>query len=254
MHPTLIKLGPLVIRSYGTLVAIGFLVGTWFGLRLARKRGISADLMLDLVTLTLVSAVVGARLLFVAINWEDFSSNWLAIFKVWDGGLVFYGGFILAFVVAVLYVKKCKANVWETADIFGPGIALATSIGRWGCFCAGCCWGKPTNAWWGITFTNPQAITPFLYKKLHPTQIYHSLANFLIFLFLWKIFGRKKFNGEVFCLYIILYAAGRFIIEFFRGDNPEILFHLHISQLIALILIPIAIAMLWKLSRHFRQT
>ena len=250
MHPILFKIGPLVIHSYGVLAATAFLVGGGFVFRLARKENISGELILDLLTLGLISGLLGARLFWVVLFSEEIS-YWWEIFTIWKGGQVFYGGIIFSLLIGILYLRKKKANLWKIADLFGVGIPLAFSVARWGCVCAGCCYGKPTDVSWGITFTNLLSLAP-LNVKLHPTQIYHSLHNFLIFLLLWAILGRKKFDGEVFWLYLLFYPIGRFIIEFWRGDYPEVLFGLDNPQVISLYIIPIAIVGLWECKRKFQ--
>jgi phosphatidylglycerol:prolipoprotein diacylglycerol transferase len=156
-------------------------------------------------------------------------------------GGVFYGGFLAALFFAVWYVKIHRLPFWKLADIYGPAIALGQSIGRLGCFAAGCDYGKPTSASWGIVFTNPYSheVTGVpLGIRLHPAQIYESLATFAIFGFLLGRYGKKKRDGEIFLLYMGLYAVARFFLEFLRGDADRGFVFNHLlstSQFIAIL-------------------
>jgi len=166
---------------------------------------------------------------------------------------VFYGGLIVAVTVALVYIKRAGLPLWTTCDVFAPGIALGHVIGRFGCFFAGCCFGKQTNVPWAITFTDPFAQanvgTP-LNVPLHPTQLYEAGAELLILIFLLTTekWGRK-FAGRTFWLYMLLYSVSRYIIEFYRGDERGSVGPLSTSQFVSLILAPLAIGMLFYLGR-----
>jgi phosphatidylglycerol:prolipoprotein diacylglycerol transferase len=166
----------------------------------------------------MVSALLGARLLYVVVEYKYFWAYPLEIFKFWKGGLVFYGGLILGVLVSLWYLKRHDMPVWKTADLLAPSIAIGQSIGRWGCLFAGCCYGKETDAVFGITFTNPRSLAP-LEISLHPTQVYLSLNALFIFIFLMILSKNKVFDGQVLWSYGILYSIGRFLIEYFRGDD-----------------------------------
>ncbi len=218
MHPVLIRIGPLTIHTYGFFIAIGFLTALWLAAREARKQGIPSARIFDLCFYILLAAIVGSRLFFILINAEHYLRHPLDAIKLWEGGLVFYGGMILAIPVTLWYVKKFGVNVWVTADIFAPPIAIGHAIGRLGCLAAGCCYGKAAeNLPWGIIFTDPECLAP-TNVKLHPTQLYESAGELLIFVALIALRNRKTFNGELFMVYLACYAVLRFIVEFFRGD------------------------------------
>lgn len=218
MHPIVFKIGPLTIHTYGVLVAAGFLLGLALAIRQAKKEGIPADKIVDLGFYILISALIGSRLFFVVINAEHYLRNPIDIVKIWEGGLVFYGGILLAIPTAHWYIKKNKLGVWSTADIFAPSIAIAHAIGRLGCFSAGCCYGKPAEGLpWAVTFTDPECLAR-LGMPLHPTQLYESLGELINFLILITLRRYKSFNGQLFFTYLLLYSVLRFIIEFFRGD------------------------------------
>ena len=218
MYPILIEFGFFKIFTYGLLVATGFLVAILLASSRAEKEGLDSQKVLDLCFYVMVSALLGARLLYVIVEYRYFLDSPLEIFKFWKGGLVFYGGLILGVLISLWYLKRNQMPMWKTADLLAPSIALGQSIGRWGCFFAGCCYGKKTDVAWGITFTDPRALAP-LEISLHPTQVYLSLNAVFIFIFLMWLSKRKVFDGQILWSYGILYSIGRFLIEYFRGDD-----------------------------------
>ena len=218
MYPILIEFGFFKIFTYGLLVATGFLVAILLASSRAEKEGLDSQKVLDLCFYVMVSALLGARLLYVIVEYRYFLDSPLEIFKFWKGGLVFYGGLILGVLISLWYLKRNQMPMWKTADLLAPSIALGQSIGRWGCFFAGCCYGKKTDVAWGITFTDPRSLAP-LEISLHPTQVYLSLNAVFIFIFLMWLSKRKVFDGQILWSYGILYSIGRFAIEYFRGDD-----------------------------------
>jgi len=218
MFPILIEFGFFKIFTYGLLVATGFLVAILLASSRAEKEGLDSQKVLDLCFYVMVSSLLGARLLYVIVEYRYFLDSPLEIFKFWKGGLVFYGGLILGVLISLWYLKRNQMPMWKTADLLAPSIALGQSIGRWGCFFAGCCYGKKTDVAWGITFTDPRSLAP-LEISLHPTQVYLSLNAVFIFIFLMWLSKRKVFDGQILWSYGILYSIGRFLIEYFRGDD-----------------------------------
>ncbi len=219
MYPVLIKIGPLTIHTYGVLVAAGFLLGLALAVRQAKKQGISSDKIVDIGFYMLVAAIVGSRLLFVIINAGVYLKNPLAIFKIWEGGLVFYGGLILAIPTAIWYMKKNGLDLWDTADTFAPSLAIGHAVGRLGCFSAGCCYGKPSEGLpWAVTFLDPESLAR-IGIPLHPTQLYESMGEFTNFLILITLRKHQSFKGQLLLTYIMLYSMLRFVVEFFRGDE-----------------------------------
>src|SRR4030043_817819 len=197
MHPILFRFGPLTIHTYGLLVAVGFLIGLGFAVRQARKEGTPADKIIDLGFYILLSAIIGSRLGFNLINASHYIKNPLDIFKIWEGGLVFYGGVLLAVPTAIWYVKKNGLGIWSTADVFAPSIAIGHALGRLGGFFAGCCYGKTAQSLpWAGTFTNPESLAP-IGIPLHPTQLYESAGEFINFLILIALRKNKAFKGQL---------------------------------------------------------
>jgi phosphatidylglycerol:prolipoprotein diacylglycerol transferase len=217
MLPILFRCGPLTIHTYGVLVAAGFLLAYAYVLRAARRHGIETEAMADLFFYALLSALVGARLLYVALNWRLFLYDPLAVVKIWQGGLVFYGGFVAAVPVVAWRVRRLGLGLLVIADMAAPALALAQAVGRLGCLCAGCCYGRPTELPFAVIFHHPDSLAP-LEQPLHPTQAYHAAANGLLFVILWQTARRRPRPGLVAGLYLLLYPVGRFVIEFFRGD------------------------------------
>ncbi|WP_319575781.1 prolipoprotein diacylglyceryl transferase [uncultured Desulfobacter sp.] len=253
MHPILLQVGSLKLYTYGFFVALGFIIAIWFTKRNARFYGVPDQMVSDLFLTVLISALAGARILYVLINIDAYRDNFLDIFKIWNGGLVFFGGFIGGALGAIIFLRIKKMDIWKTADVISPGLALGHSVGRFGCLFAGCCYGKSCSLPIAITFTNPDSLAP-LNIPLHPTQLYMIASNFVLFLILLAIQRRKRFNGMVFLSYIMLYSVFRSIIEFFRGDFRGNFFFdfLSLSQGIGLLVSCIAlIFMIIKLrSRH----
>jgi phosphatidylglycerol:prolipoprotein diacylglycerol transferase len=221
------------------LIAVGFLVALWLAALQAKKEGIQPNRIMDLGFYILLAAIIGSRLFFILINAGHYINHPLDIFKIWEGGLVFYGGVLLAVPVAVWYMKRNGMELWSTADIFAPPIAIGHVFGRLGCLAAGCCHGKAAeNLPWGIIFTDPECLAP-TNILLHPTQLYESAGEFIIFIILMMLRNHKSFTGQLFMMYLIFYAVLRFIIEFFRGDVARgfIMSGLSVSQGISLLLL-----------------
>ena len=254
MHPILLELGPFTIYSYGVLLAAAYLIGLGMAARRARHAGLDANKVLDLGIWVIIAALVGAKALLFVVEYDQFTSSWQEFMTLLRSGGVFYGGLIAAVIVCIYQLRKHKLPLWTSGDLFAPGIALGYMVGRLGCLMAGCCYGKPTDVAWAITFTDPAANlnvgTP-LNIPLHPTQLYESAAGLVIFGILLLIERRgRAFPGRTFWLFVLLYSISRFVIEFYRGDDRGMPFAaLSTSQLISVVLAPLSLIMLWYLSR-----
>jgi phosphatidylglycerol:prolipoprotein diacylglycerol transferase len=235
------------------MLAASYLLGLRFAMSRGKKRGLDANRVLDLGIYIIIAALVGAKLLLLIVDFDQFLRSPGDAFSLVRAAGVFYGGLFLAVVVAFWYISKHQMPFWTTCDAFAPGIALGHITGRLGCLAAGCCYGTPTNVPWAIVFTNPLANanvgTP-LGIPLHPTQLYEAGAELLILLFLLATERRgRPFAGRTFWAYMLLYAVSRYIIEFFRGDPRGMMLGMSTSQLISLILAPLSLAMLIWLAR-----
>src|SRR6476661_2730232 len=254
MYPRLFELGAVTVYTYGVLLAAAYLLGLRLAMVRAKARGLDQQRVLDLGIYIIISALVGAKLLLVVTDFRTFVNDPKELITLARSGGVFYGGLILAVSVALWYIRRIGLPLWTTTDVFAPGIALGHVVGRFGCFFAGCCYGKPTTLPWAITFTSPFAAanvgTP-LNVPLHPTQLYEAGAELLILVFLLATESRgRRYPGRTFWLYMLLYAISRFIIEFYRNDPRGAVMMFSTSQFISLLLAPLAIVMLVALARR----
>ena len=254
MFPVLFQIGNLKIHTYGVFVALGFLTGIILAFREAKRVGEEPEKILDLAFYLIVAAIIGSRLLYIIIYYDYYLENPLEIIKIWNGGLVFYGGFIPALLVGIWYIRKNHMSIWKVTDILAPSIAIGQAIGRLGCFCAGCCFGKETTLPWAITFTHPETLAR-QGVPLHPTQLYSSVNALFIFLVLMIAKRYKRFDGFLIWLYVLLYAITRSIIEIFRGDARGLVIKdvLSTSQFIGIIMGVISIFMLFYLGAKKRR-
>ena len=253
MYPRLLELGPITVYTYGVLLAAAYLFGLQLARVRAKQRGLDANRVLDLGIYIIISALVGAKLLLLITDFKSLTADPRELLTLARSGGVFYGGLIVAVIVALWYIRRVGLPLWTTCDVFAPGIALGHVVGRFGCLFAGCCYGKPTTRPWGITFTDPFAAanvgTP-LGVALHPTQLYEAGAELLILIILLATERKgRPFPGRTFWLYMLLYAISRFIIEFYRGDDRGTVGMFSTSQFISIVLAPLAIVMLVYLSR-----
>jgi len=219
MYPEIFHLS--FLHTYGVLVALAFLAGVWMAAKLARRVGLDPDAVTNLALYCALAAIVGAKLMMFVVDFRyyaDHPSEIVSMATLQAGG-VFYGGLICALAVSWWYMRRVNLPLARTADVFAPAIALGHGIGRLGCFSAGCCWGIESHLPWAVTFTNPAAhdlVGVPLGVPLHPTQLYESIAEFVIFAILYRRFNRDHAPGSIISLYLVLYSTVRFIVEFFR--------------------------------------
>jgi phosphatidylglycerol:prolipoprotein diacylglycerol transferase len=249
VHPILFQLGPMTLRTYGLMMAISFTLGILLSIFLNRKAGREDDLILDLSTWIMLGAVVGARLLYIVVEPTEYLAHPWRVLAVWEGGLVFYGGFIGAGITAYIYLRLKQAPVWSVADTIAPGLALGHVTGRLGCWFNGCCYGR-VDASRGRIFPSIGDGLPHL-----PVMLYEALFLLFFSWFLVLLWYRRRFNGQVFWTYVLGYACWRFAIEFLRGDAERgVLFSavLSPSQWISLVAAALALVMLTRLPRLSR--
>jgi phosphatidylglycerol---prolipoprotein diacylglyceryl transferase len=223
VFPRLFHIGNFSLPTYGLLVSIGVLVGLWISVRNSEKSGIDPEHAWNFGILVVLSGIVGAKILYIINDWSYYAAHPHEIFSfaTLQAGGVFSGGLIAAFIAAAWYIRKNHMPALGTCDAFAPGLALGHAIGRVGCFAAGCCYGKPTAHFWGVTFTNPLAQTWVgtpLGVPLEPTQLFESAVELVNFFILMWLFRRKSFDGQVFGAYLFLYGVARYFLEFIRDD------------------------------------
>ncbi|MDD2714890.1 MAG: prolipoprotein diacylglyceryl transferase [Candidatus Wallbacteria bacterium] len=231
MHQILFKLGPITLYSYGLMIALAFLAGIYLSRRIFVRMNKTVDLVYDLALVIIVSSILGARIFYVLNSGSYFLDNPLEIFKIYKGGLVFYGGFIGGLIGGYCFARLRHYDFFELADAVVPVVALGQSIGRIGCFLNGCCYGQVSDTY-GIVF--PELRDGLL--RL-PTQIFESAGDLLIFVILYRMLWKRRFHGENFSLYLILYGILRFMIEFLRGDPRGSVYFgcLSVGQLLSLV-------------------
>lgn len=216
MLPTFFHIGPIAVRSYGTLLMLGFIAGILLTSRQARRVGLGAELAVDLGLWALVGGIAGARAVFVALNWSDFAAHPVEACYLWQqGGLSFHGGLLGGVVAALALARRRRVSFWLLADAAAPGLALGYGITRFGCFLNGCCYGAPTSLPWGVRF--PLFVdSNITTEPSHPTQIYSALGSFLILTVLLRMQARLSARGQLFLLYLALYSMLRSAVEVLR--------------------------------------
>jgi len=246
MHPDLISIGPMTLHTYGLFVAIAFFAGILVTLKLGKTEGIDSQQIMDMGFVIILSAIIGSRAMYVIMNASYYTREPLDILKIWEGGLVFSGGVIGVVLTMLWYIKRHDLPLGKIADLWAPAIAVGQGIGRIGCFMAGCCYGKPTDLPWGVTFTNPDSLASPHNVPLHPTQLYSSLSGFVIFFATLVLYKKKKFEGQVFLWFLIMHSTARLAIERFRGDDRGILLgsNMSVTQLVAILILIVSVGIL----------
>ncbi len=265
MDPIAFKIGGFAIYWYGILVAGGFLVGLWTASRRCVLDKLVGKVISDLGVWIILAGMIGARAMHVVTYWEeqyvDQPLSHLLDFR--GGGLVFHGGFIGAALAVILYTRlHGKQPLWKIADAFAPSIPLGHALGRLGCLMYGCCFGTACDLPWAIQFPEHspafnllgQAPTDAAHSLyVHPTQIYSALLNVALYGGLAWLYRHKRFDGQVFGLYLAGYSINRFVVEFFRGDyQAEQLWFGWVKpgQQLSLFLLPIGITLIILLRRR----
>jgi phosphatidylglycerol:prolipoprotein diacylglycerol transferase len=257
VYPEIGHWGFLHIRSYGMMLAIAFLIGTWLGLKEARRHGMDEDKFLTVILFTLIGSIFGARLLYVMEHIADYRQQWSSVLALWQGGLTLYGGIVAGSVVGLWMAKRQGLPVWQVADSLAPSLALGSAIGRIGCFLNGCCYGRPTRLPWGVVY--PPDTFPgieFGSAPIHPSQLYFSLSSLVLFAVMWGVRKRLRFEGELFWGFLVAYAVIRIPLDFTRAYEPgTVLAHvggldITESQLASLALALFSLLMMLRLRRR----
>lgn len=225
MNPIAFKIFGIPIAWYGILISLGILLGIGVASHRARKEGLYKDVIMDLVLIAIPAAIIGARVYYVVFSWDFYGQNPREILNIRHGGLAIHGGVMAGVLAGYFFCRYKKIGFWTLADICAPSIILGQAIGRWGNFINQEAHGGPTNLPWGIDVGG---------VKVHPTFLYESLWNFGVFAFLLYYSDRKKYRGQIFILYIILYSVARLFIEQLRTDSL-MLGPLRVAQLISIV-------------------
>lgn len=253
-----VHLGPLQIRWYGLLIASAVLIGTYLSGYLASRRGINANFMYDLIVWLVIAAVPSARIYYVLFEWQEYAQHPSWIFQIWRGGIAIHGAIIGGLVAALIFARLKQIPFWQLTDLVAPSLILGQAIGRWGNFFNSEAFGRPTNLPWKLYI--PPENRPLGYEQysyFHPTFLYESLWDVMVFAILLTLFFRglksrpKLKLGTIFLVYLIIYSIGRFWVEGLRTDSL-MLGPLRIAQVVSLVGIALGsfgLFWLYKLNR-----
>lgn len=242
MKNELFSIGPVTIYGYGLMIGLGVLFCILMGMQRAKKHGLKEEAVIDIAIYGLIIGFLGAKLLYVIVEWEAFLKNPMSVLGT--EGFVVYGGILAGVIAAIVYCRIKKLKFLEYFDLLSASIALAQGFGRIGCFLAGCCYGRETDSCLGVVFP-AGSIAPAGVKVL-PTQLFSSAGDFAIMAFLLWHYKRRKYVGDTGFLYMLLYGIGRFFIEMLRNDNRGAVGALSTSQFISIFIVTAALLLLWN--------
>ncbi len=210
MMPDLVRWGDFALHTYGLMLAVGIWLAVWRAMRVAPRYHLASDDVFDLAFAMVVAGIVGGRLLYVATNWHLYAEDVGGILRLWEGGLSYFGSFGAGALAGIWLGRRRRLNLWRVVDLAAPSLALGYAVARLGCFAAGCCYGRPTHLPWGVQF-------PGLDTPVHPTQLYSTLLNLLLFWGLTRVEPHRRFEGQLFALFLMGHGLYRFLIEFLRA-------------------------------------
>lgn len=247
MHPELFRIGPLIVNSYGLMLALAFIVGIFLAIKKAEKRGIDSNTIVNLAFIVMISAIIGSRLFYVLFHLEEFKGRWVYTFlpiqpdgSIGLGGLIFLGGFLGALLSGGIYLYKKKISFLKVVDSVAPSLAIGLFFGRIGCFLNGCCFGKACDLPWAVTFP---PYSPAGYQMgniaIHPTQLYSSAYGLLIFIILMLLDKKEHYDGFIFGIFLVLYGVSRFTVDFYRFYETQMFLidGIEFNQLVSLLLV-----------------
>jgi len=260
MLPVLLKLGRFEIHAYGLTLALSFLLGIYWAMHRADKRGVDRNQVMDLSLIVVLCAILGSRLLYVVTHLPEFQGRWLDTVNPFQSngqigiaGLSMLGGVLLSLIAIVTFCTVKKISLLKLGDILAPSFGLGIFITRIGCFMNGCCFGKACDLPWAVTFPlNSPAGSVLQGVSIHPTQLYSSLYGLLIVLLIIALDRKPRFDGFVMSIFFMLYGLARFLVEFIRYAEPSTMAGhsaLTINQVIALLMIVAGIGLFfWRRS------
>lgn len=238
--PTLIELGPLTIRWYGLLIASAVLIGVSLSQYLAKQRNVDPNLLGDLAIWLVIGAIPAARLYYVLFEWKQYSQHPEQIIAIWNGGIAIHGAILGGSLAAIIFARIQKVSVWQLADLVAPSLILGQAIGRWGNFFNSEAFGDPTDLPWKLYIPPQRRPANFInFEYFHPTFLYESLWNLMVFGLLMTLFNRSLKGkprlkvGTIALVYMVAYSCGRVWIEGLRTDSLMI-GPLRIAQIVSL--------------------
>lgn len=248
MFPTLFRIGPFAVNSFGLMLALSFFVSVWYLYRRSRAEKLLFDQVLTIAYLLIFTGLLGARIGFVALHWHDYAEEPLSAINPFQGdqfgisGLNLYTGVVLAVIVCYLYLRIKRLPMLAVMDLFAPTLGIGLGVARIGCFLNGCCFGQPTNLPWGFSFP-PGSIPDMILgqQAIHPAQLYSSAYGIILFIILYQILKHKRFDGQVVAVMFMIEAAFRYLIEYVRYYEEEMMLsflgmHPTFNQIVSLLL------------------
>ena len=267
--PELLQLGPFVLRWYGLLIALAVLIGLNLSSWLAKQRQLERGLISDLLPILVLSAVIGARIYYVAFEWRNYATAPLKALAIWEGGIAIHGALIAGTLAVIGFCRWRRQSFWTVLDVLVPSVALGQAIGRWGNFFNSEAFGVPTDLPWKLMIKNVPLTVQRLFPDaqfFHPTFLYESIWNLGVFALLIVLFlqGRKGAiklpTGTLSCVYLLTYSLGRLWIEGLRidplclgGVPPFCEGGLRMAQVMSFCLMLLAAAGLWWLYGRQRE-
>ncbi|XQE49321.1 prolipoprotein diacylglyceryl transferase [Staphylococcus aureus] len=246
IDPVAFNLGPLSVRWYGIIIAVGILLGYFVAQRALVKAGLHKDTLVDIIFYSALFGFIAARIYFVIFQWPYYAENPSEIIKIWHGGIAIHGGLIGGFLAGVIVCKVKNLNPFQIGDIVAPSIILAQGIGRWGNFMNHEAHGEPVSRAFLEQLHLPNFIIENMYingQYYHPTFLYESIWDVAGFIILVNIRKHLKL-GETFFLYLTWYSIGRFFIEGLRTDSLMLTSNIRVAQLVSILLILISISLI----------
>ncbi|MBK5485336.1 MULTISPECIES: prolipoprotein diacylglyceryl transferase [Peribacillus] len=246
LNPIAIDLGPIQIHWYGLIIGFGVLLGLIIALRESERRGLDKEIFTDMILFAVPIAIISARIYYVIFQWEYYSQNPGDIIKIWNGGIAIHGALIGSVLTAIVFAKVKKVSFWKLADIAAPSLLLGQAIGRWGNFMNQEAHGGEITRSFLENMHLPEFIINQMYINgtyYHPTFLYESLWNIIGVIILLSLRKVNLRRGELFLTYVFWYSIGRFYIEGLRTDSLMLTESLRIAQVISIVLIAVAIAL-----------
>lgn len=249
VDPMIGQLGPFMLRWYSLFFGLAIVAGVWLGLREVARRGLDVERAQSLAIWSVVGGMVGARLFHVIDRWDLYAADPLRVLNVWEGGLAVYGGLIGGVLAGAVYARRAGLPGWKLADAAAPGMIFGQAVGRLACIPNGDAYGAPASLPWAFIYTNPLSMIPrdLLGVPTHPYAVYELLFDLALLGLLWRLRRVFKTDGLLFLTYVGLYAAGRFLLTYYRVEQVWF-WGLQEAQVIALLALVAALPVLvWRL-------
>lgn len=237
MRVDLFSIGNFTVHSYGLLIAVGVILAVILAMKRAGKKDLDSEVVLNMAIICVIFGFLGAKILYVFENFQAFLEDPLSV--IGSSGFVVYGGIAIGVVAIILYCRIKNYSFFRYFDLLMPSVALGQAFGRLGCFCAGCCYGKETDAFWGVVF--PEGSFAPAGVPLIPTQLISSAGDFLIMIILLLFSKKAKKVGDVGALYLLLYGIGRFLVEFLRQNEQGGIGMFTTAQIMSFIFIAVSV-------------